>query len=276
MTGNWLYLKIYTGTHTADRILNDVLYPFWIEVNDKDKAEEWFFIRYSDPDFHLRFRLKSVKGTYQNEYCDTLNAKLAYLKSSNLVWKVEEAVYVPEYDRYGKATMVMAEKIFSADSNAFMRFLNIESELDENARWLYSIASINGLLDDFGYSSVEKKDLLLSLNRTFSNEFGKDSQLAAQLSERYRKYRRHIGEILDESFLPFFEILSIRSEEQRDAVATINEHCDKSLSVERDKLLSSFIHMSMNRIFRNNNRLHEMVIYDLLFRHYKSMIYRKI
>ena len=44
------------------------------------------------------------------------------------------------------------------------------------------------------------------------------------------------------------------------------------LKVSLNSLLTSIIHMTMNRWFRSKNRLHEMVIYEFLSRYYKSEI----
>lgn len=53
----WLYFKIYTGVKTADEVLAHTIRPFLRELY----AERWidgsFFIRYNDPDFHIRLRL---------------------------------------------------------------------------------------------------------------------------------------------------------------------------------------------------------------------------
>ena len=43
----------------------------------------------------------------------------------------------------------------------------------------------------------------------------------------------------------------------------------------RTKLMGSYIHMLINRLFKSKQRLHEMVIYDFLFRYYKSEIAKK-
>ena len=44
------------------------------------------------------------------------------------------------------------------------------------------------------------------------------------------------------------------------------------LKVMMSSLLTSLIHMSLDRWFRTKNKLHEMVIYDFLSRYYKSEI----
>ena len=274
-TEPWLYLKIYTGTRFAENLLKVVLYPYWIDLRVKSTSNLWFFIRYSDPDFHLRFRLKFSNDSACSSHLDIISGMLYKMKISRSVWKVNAASYVPEYERYGRQSMEMAEKIFCADSNAFMQYLSLDHDLDEHARWLYSIASINRLLDDFAYTFEGKKDLLLEMNRSFGKEFGKDRKLAAQLSERYRKYRGHIRELLIDAGSPFDEILFKRSMEHSKAVSAICKLYEAGkMDITQNTLLSSFIHMSMNRIFRNNNRLHEMVIYDLLFRAYKESFHR--
>ena len=52
------------------------------------------------------------------------------------------------------------------------------------------------------------------------------------------------------------------------------EKCNE-LQVPLKSLLTSMIHMSMNRWFRTKNRLHELVVYDFIFRYYTSEIAKK-
>ncbi len=46
------------------------------------------------------------------------------------------------------------------------------------------------------------------------------------------------------------------------------------LSVSIDSLLASFIHMTINRTFKSQQRLHEMMIYDFLTKKNKSKLAR--
>ena len=50
----WLYVKLYTGPATADGVLRDVLAPVVAEAGLPPGS--WFFIRYGDPDWHVRLR----------------------------------------------------------------------------------------------------------------------------------------------------------------------------------------------------------------------------
>jgi len=274
--GLWLYLKIYTGKRTADHVLFEILFPECQEYVEKGIASEWFFIRYNDPEFHLRFRMKLKQGPALNDVVKHITEMFDPLMKTGLVWKLESDIYVPEYERYGWNSMRQVEQIFYADSNAYIDFLRAEQEMDQGGRWLYALASVNSLLDDFAYEADEKKSLMLGLNRRFGQEYGKDKGLASQLSDRYRTHRLRISEVLNKKNSLVNKILTLRSDEQRSAVFNILlQYQVGKMTIKKNDLLSSLIHMSLNRIFRSNNRLHEMVIYDLLFRAYKELSFRK-
>ncbi len=276
----WLYLRIYAGHKTADSLLSEVLYPAWLVMKEKGLSDKWFFIRYADPDFHLRYRIKLKRRSAAHTLISGINTGLQDMISSGHVWKVESGTYIRETERYGLDSMEYAEQLFYFDSEAFMKFMKSGLiRLDENLRWLFAMAAVNKLLDDFKLELQEKKELLLDLSRSFGREFGKDKDLAKQLSERYRARRVRISNLLsggiqgsDDRILDFLKERSVHS---HDAIRNILRLYEEGkMTVGKSDLLSSLIHMSMNRIFRNNNRMHEMVIYDFLFRHYKGKTYR--
>lgn len=278
LSNEWLYIRIYTGFNTADYWLTNVLYPLSKEMISADVADRWFFIRYADPDFHLRYRIRIRDRIKAQNYLEQLNNSLEEGMQSLLIWKYESGNYTPEKERYGINAMEYAEAIFQFDSEALVKFLQSGCETrDENSRWIFAISSVNTLLEDFSFKLQEKKNLLLNLNQSFGREFGKDKHLAKQLSERYRKHRMMIKSILQDDDVnkihkPILAIQKSRTEACRQSIHHILElYKNNRMEVSRDDLLRSIIHMSMNRIFRNNNRLHEMVLYDFLFRYYKSV-----
>jgi thiopeptide-type bacteriocin biosynthesis protein len=269
----WLYIRIYTGHRTADKILSEILYLLWKKYNKKGLSKTWFFVRYSDPDFHLRFRAKMTGNDGNYKLLDEVKQMFRPLTDAGLVWEIDIGTYMPERERYGTESMPLVEQIFCADSIAVTKSLC--SGLfgnDEDNRWLYAIASIDQLLDDFEFNLEDQKSLLLELSRSYGKEFGKNKDLAKQLSDKFRQHRKNITGLLSgDSDHLIHEVLSKRSLLAEEAVKKVlNMYKEGQMSVSKNDLLSSLIHMSMNRIFRNNNRLHEMVVYDLLFRYYKS------
>ena len=90
------------------------------------------------------------------------------------------------------------------------------------------------------------------------------------LNDAYRKQRNNVtdlmhGDCLDETALSMSKQVNIYASK----VASI---IGKTPSDELN--MSSYIHMEMNRLFANDNRLNEMVVYNYLTRYYKSEIAR--
>ena len=52
----WLYAKLYTGTATADRVLCEILRLLVEQMINTGAVDQWFFIRYGDPEWHLSLR----------------------------------------------------------------------------------------------------------------------------------------------------------------------------------------------------------------------------
>ena len=97
---DWIYLKIYTGYRTADTILKDILYPEYLRSGKAGKAIMWFFIRYSDPDHHIRFRIKLSKPIFGGGILQKIINDLKPYSESGLIWKIDVSTYIPEKERY--------------------------------------------------------------------------------------------------------------------------------------------------------------------------------
>ncbi len=57
-SSNWLFAKIYLGSEEVNRFLIERLIPFAESLQEKKLILGFFFIRYHDPDAHIRFRIK--------------------------------------------------------------------------------------------------------------------------------------------------------------------------------------------------------------------------
>ena len=54
----WLYYKVYCGVRTANSILANEISSLTQELLSDGLIDKWFFIRYADPEKHLRLRFK--------------------------------------------------------------------------------------------------------------------------------------------------------------------------------------------------------------------------
>jgi thiopeptide-type bacteriocin biosynthesis protein len=116
--GEWLYAKLYASDPAQRQILRDHL-PDLVDEERLAGAgvDNWFFVRYLDPDPHLRLRFHGKP----QELCTTLLPHLrewvADRREAGLLAGFSLDSYDPEVERYGgQCVMAAAEELFHADS----------------------------------------------------------------------------------------------------------------------------------------------------------------
>lgn len=276
----WLYYKIYSGQKTADLILIEIINTVSEQLYAEKLIDKWFFIRYADPKIHTRWRLKLNGEKKIGKVIETVFEACKPYTDSGHIHKIQIDTYKRELERYGTNSMELAETLFWYDSVMIVSMLEqIEGDEGEKIRWLFSMRAIDQLLADFNYSTQQKLDLISVLAENFGKEFSLDSSLILQLSNKYRDEKKVIFDFLNREndkespYMPLFELLDIKSQKsQRIISEIISLKLNNQLEIPIDNLLSSLIHMIMNRLFRSKQRLHEMVIYGFLFRYYRSEI----
>jgi thiopeptide-type bacteriocin biosynthesis protein len=96
----WLYYKIYCGVQTADIILREQLKEKIIILKDSKIIEKWFFIRYNDPEPHIRVRFLLSDNSNLNQLTEVLQEYFEELLNQNLIWKIQSDTYTRELERY--------------------------------------------------------------------------------------------------------------------------------------------------------------------------------
>lgn len=260
----WLFAKIYCGVKTADTILLNSIKNVSEQLLQGNHIEEFFFIRYMDPDHHLRVRFK---GDY-HESLDLLNSSILPFMEENYISKFTIDTYKPEYERYDNSNMRNSEKIFFYDSITVLNILNLLKDTQDDLRWLLAIKGVDALLNDLRFRIDDKIKLMKFLSDGFAAEFYANKATHSSLSDKFRTNREQIDSILTnppEELTPVLNWFDYRSENLVDCVQSI-----ENMGLNKFDLASSYLHMFLNRFLRSKQRLHEMVIYDLLLRTYKS------
>ncbi len=278
----WIYYKLYSGTKTADRILMEAIKPVIDYLLRKKKIDRWFFIRYADPDFHLRIRLHCTKITYVGSIIQRIYKAIGKFVDQELIWKVQTDTYQREIERYGINNMELSEQLFFVDSEMHLKILPLlKSEQGKTQRWMIALKMADYLLDAFQYDMPDKLRLFKTLSDDFGKEFGMNRFLKSQLDAKFQKERKNIENSLY-SVMEHNSIITIFLEmlkTYKDSIRTIATDIYKlnggsQKEILLDVIVSSYIHMTMNRMFKSRQRIHEMVLYDFLFRYYRSMIAR--
>lgn len=156
----WLYFKLYCSEKTADKILINTIYPLVRDLKSKELVNIWHFVRFNDPDPHLRIRFliksredfSTVMGEVQESLKDFLNERF--------VQKVQLESYHRELERYGARNIEIAEAIHDLDSG-FISYLLSQFEGDEREefRWKAAIKMVDLYLSAFNYTTQQKYEL---------------------------------------------------------------------------------------------------------------------
>ena len=279
----WLYYKIYTGPKATDIILTEVILPMTNLFEMNQWVEKWFFIRYADPKHHLRLRFLISDCKAIGEIMEELYAKLEPFVQQDIIWKVQLDTYHRELKRYGKNTMELSESLFCHDSMATVKFLDlIEGDEGEKLRWLFGLRAMDNLLTAFKYSLEDKLEITENLKVNFGKEFNMSRPLKKQLDDKYRKERGNIDYFMNftaNQTPDYAPILKILKQSQKDfnfiSEQILKIEKNNHLEMSKNNLMGSYVHMLMNRLFKSRNRLNEMVCYDFLYRHYRSILSRK-
>ena len=273
---SWLYFKVYTGFKTADLLLKEIIFPLTQQLKQEKIISHWFFIRYNDPDFHIRIRLFLPNVDKLGSTIQIIHKSLQSFFDDGLIWKIQHDTYNREMERYGEQTIELSEHLFCADSEMVVTLLKSLSGDDcEKKRWLLSLRAIDELLNSFGYSIQRKFTLLYLLQESFKKEFNIKGNLKKQFSLNFRQNRTDVENIIkiSKEEYPLLCIIYDKSEKTKMLVGHILESENNNiLQVSLDSLLNSYIHMMINRFFRTRPREHELILYDFLYRYYDSEI----
>lgn len=267
----WLYYKLYCGHLTADRVLLAVVRPLAAELRTHGLIDTWFFVRYADPDPHLRVRWHLSDPNRLGEVLHYVRKALQPYSSNDALWRIQTDTYRRELERYGCRTIGWSEALFNYQSQALLDAMAAAAPGETPFEpWLWGLGAVEELLIAFNYPLPRKLALMESLRDSLAQEFGLNNALKRQLETKYRQARTAVQQAL----------ASVDKEALPPALAAIsrsiqNQMLQGQVEVPLNRLLGSYVHMLLNRVIPSDARLHELVLYDFLVRHYQSCLARQ-
>lgn len=276
----WLYYKIYSGLKTADEILTKLIAPLSEKLVERKLIKSWFFIRYADPETHLRIRFNVPDLQNIGVVINLFQNVISEYVQNGLIWKVQTDTYFREIERYGNNSIELSEQLFYYDSVNIINMISmIAGDEGEEIRWQYGIRAVDDLLSRFNYSIEQKMHLMKMLKTAFSLEFRMNKELKMQIDKKFRTHRNMITELITKKtetiniFKTLCQLIDEKGVSIKPIVSTILVLNDKDeLQVPLNNLLADYVHMLLNRLIPSRQRFHEMVIYDLMWRTYRSEI----
>lgn len=261
----WLYYKFYCGPAMANRLLREAIGPLVTLLAAAELVDKWFFVRYADPEPHLRLRLHLPQMSQLGEVLRIVGERLSPWLESGTIWKTQTDTYQRELERYGPYTIELTEELFCWQSSALLAYLDspAQPEPGDDDYWLWGLRACDELLRAFDCTLTQRLALATDLHERFTREFKPDKAMQLQLDRKYRHFRPAIEQTLAGASLPPGPLRTLAAQiRQRMA--------DYPTEVSFEALMSSYLHMLLNRLFPGEARLHELVLYGFLTRYYKS------
>ncbi|AZA80376.1 hypothetical protein EG347_22750 (plasmid) [Chryseobacterium sp. G0186] len=252
----WLYLKMYCNSNISDYLLSNEIKPILDQLIDEGSIKSAFFIRYTDPHYHLRLRLNLHDKKSYAEVLQKLYNSLNPYFQDEMIWNLQIDSYQRELERYDPEYIEDTEVAFYHDSVLLLNLLDHESFVEnEDIRLFAAVKNVDGWLSLFELSLQEKMDFCKAMENVFLKEFSSD--LKTHINSKFRLLKDHL--------YSFF----MTSEFEK-------EFNQRNLEIEKLKLckekLSSYIHMSINRWFSSEQRALEFMTYSFATKYYSRIL----
>ncbi len=275
----WVYFKVYAGVKVSEKILSSAIAPLIEFLKESGVIDQWFFIRYTDPSFHLRIRLHLTDKKLFGAAVENFNIYFRDYLEAGTIRNITLDTYERELERYGGELTLAAERIFALDSDLVVFLLDeIENKRLGSFKWLFAMYIMEKYMEVFGMDEDERLSFSKRIRDLFAMEFNANKMQRRYFSARYRTSMEQIDQFLGEHQLegqsPDWFVRAVHqftlglSEIVQQQYATLTR-------AEKEDQLNSFIHMFIDRFFSSKNRLHEYALYSLLEQHYRYSIGKK-
>ncbi|MBB5639140.1 thiopeptide-type bacteriocin biosynthesis protein [Pedobacter cryoconitis] len=257
----WLYFEIYCHPSKSNAILLLINRNF-ISLFKK-KIKKWFFIRYNIPADHIRLRFKLNEVKDSHELTASLSGLIAPYITSGIVADLQLKIYRQETERYGLERMNIVETCFRTDSDYIITLITKPFEI--NDLYLLSITLIENVMNNAGYTLDQQLRFAERMHIAFSAEFNIQSEGSKKINQNYKDFNfDHLT-------------LSLNKLQQKKALMTERSFLNSlnaCQDTEKNSVLSDLFHMHTNRLFHDDQRMHEMIMYNFLTKRIKMKIGR--
>ncbi|WP_156618361.1 lantibiotic dehydratase [Mycobacterium sp. 852013-51886_SCH5428379] len=255
----WLYAKLYCPPAHEEAVICETADRFCAEMRSSALIDDWFFIRYADPDPHVRIRFRGSADVLLTAVLPAFTRWCRHLVDRDVCVRFAIDTYDREIERYaGVEGMRVAEVIFGADSRAAAGVLALErSGVLDAQRHLVTVLTTRDLLTGLGLTDGE----CLRWSRAAAARIGATPRPPR---DDVRALRTMLGGG-GADFRGERELTGILQERRivLDTVAADVRALRQSLGARADDLVLSYAHMHYNRMM-GRNRDAERVVLKLL------------
>ncbi|GAA4419090.1 hypothetical protein GCM10023187_53090 [Nibrella viscosa] len=271
----WLYLKVYCGCSTADVVLNQLSELIQQGLNS-GQLKYWFFVRYFDPDFHLRIRFRLSSQEQAGLWLTRCQAVLSSLTTSGEIHKVRVDTYHRELERYGEAAIEPTEYLFWRESEFICQLHQMDLTPSDLLRT--AIQGIDLYQTVFGLSPEEKLQVCDEVYQTLFAEHGGSASLRQTLAKKYRDNQPLVMQLFEDTSstepCPVEQLFGEYRLRISTTSSTITAYLNRNSGLQRRQYIAGIAHMFVNRLFTNHQRTYELLVYHHLQRVHQTRLAR--
>jgi lantibiotic biosynthesis protein len=245
----WLFVKLYCPRSFEDDVICESMLTFAENATAAGLADSWFYIRYSDPEPHIRLRFRGARDRLSGQLFGHVCDWAGRLMSDGLCRRFVFDTYEREVERYGgPAGMAAAESLFSVDSHyaaALLRCLR-KKESPHDHITLVAV-SIDDMLGGIGLGEDER----LRWYRTQASP-GR-AEAGSEYRQRKPVLRLLLGQTEALANEPGGAEIAGLFKQRRAALTSVSDHLRQladrgELGQSIDTLCASFVHLHVNRM----------------------------
>jgi len=268
----WVFYKLYCGNHIADDILIMVVKEFCHRLIKNNIIDIWFFIRYSDPENHLRIRFHCFKSEHVTYILEEFSRILGPFFESKLLWKLQLDTYSRELEKFGNSAITRVENVFFLSSHYSVHLLSWLKTINKaEQKWLISIKLIDVLLNSINYDTYQKHLFIAKTMKSNSSFFKFSRRKKIYLDKLYRLRKVELKNIIEENGMYSLPLFSEKMSSLRPLMAEILERVERE-DINIYQFINNLIHLQINRLNNSTGQNGEKAIYYIANKFYKSKL----
>jgi thiopeptide-type bacteriocin biosynthesis protein len=265
---DFLYFKAYLTGRSANEFIAKTLIPLLDKF--KGRIIKWFFIRYTDPQPHLRLRFWFTGSTIPGVFLKAFRRELDKSGVGHTLHGLTVDAYTREIERYGEQNMEIVESIFEAGSELVARnlALGVSGEaavLDEPGMALWSAAQ---LVTQFFPDAESAGRFAFDRAADFFREHGAHKELKLSMDRIYRVKAKEVRQILSGNQGKLGELQAVYESRVGNLVTELGHLASPG---QWFRLAADVCHMQMNRSFSEDQRKQEMLAWHCLAKHHRFL-----
>jgi lantibiotic biosynthesis protein len=262
---DWLYVKLYYPRPLEEDIIAGPMREFCDFAGAAGLAEDWFFVRYADPDPHLRLRFRGDPGSLMRRLVPEVCSWASELMADGLCQRFGFDTYERELERYGGAAGTAAsEGVFAADSRAVVSLLDLAiRHMVTMDRTTLAVLTIDDLLAGLGLGAPARL-------AWYREQVTSRREAGQEFRRRQAFLRPLLGDPARLATEPGGAAIRQALDDRRTALASVGKHLQVltergELTQQPETLYRSFVHLHCNRLLGAGTP-HEDLVLGLLLR----------